>query len=83
MFCSRASLIKAQAKLADNTDPDAQLVVRFSDGTQKALNIKRADIENMLYTYQQCVETEIQNALDAANAATPEADPTQDGEEGE
>ena len=43
LFCSRASIVKAQDKLNDNPDMDCQLRLRFADGSKVALKIKRAD----------------------------------------
>ena len=64
LFCSRASLLQAQDKLTNNPDMDCQMRLRFADGSEVALNIKRADIENIITDYVGNVETSIHNALD-------------------
>lgn len=70
LFCTRASLLKAQEKMNDNTELDCQLVLRFADGTQQPLNIKRADIENMLLVRIYSVEQDITAALEAAGTSS-------------
>lgn len=43
LFCSRASLLQAQDKLTNNPDMDCQMRLRFADGSEVALKIKRGD----------------------------------------
>ena len=64
LFCSRASLLQAQDKLNNNPELDCQMRLRFADGSQVALNIKRADIENIISDHISNVESSIHNALD-------------------
>ena len=64
LFCSRASLLQAQDKLTNNPDMDCQMRLRFADGSEVALKIKRADIENIISDHISNVESSIHNALD-------------------
>lgn len=64
MFCSRASLLQAQDKLTNNPDMDCQMRLRFADGSEVALKIKRADIENIITEHISTIETSIHNTLD-------------------
>ena len=64
LFCSRASLLQAQDKLNSNPDMDCQMRLRFADGSEVALNIKRADIEDIIRDHISNVESSIHNALD-------------------
>lgn len=65
LFCSRASLLQAQDKLTNNPDMDCQMRLRFADGSEVALKIKRADIESLISEQVSNVESSIHNALDA------------------
>lgn len=65
LFCSRASLLQAQDKLNSNPDMDCQMRLRFADGSEVALNIKRNDIESLISEQVSNVESSIHNALDA------------------
>lgn len=64
LFCSRASLLQAQDKLTNNPDMDCQMRLRFADGSEVALKIKRADIENIITEHISTIETSIHNTLD-------------------
>lgn len=64
LFCSRASLLQAQDKLTNNPDMDCQMRLRFADGSEVALNIKRNDIESLISEQVSNVESSINNALD-------------------
>ena len=64
LFCSRASLLQAQDKLTNNPDMDCQMRLRFADGSEVALKIKRADIENIITEHIGTIETSIHNTLD-------------------
>ena len=64
LFCSRASLLQAQDKLNNNPELDCQMRLRFADGSDVALKIKRADIENIISDHISNVESSIHNALD-------------------
>lgn len=64
LFCSRASLLKAQEKLNDNPDMDCQMRLRFADGSQVALNIKRNDIETIIAECVTNIEASIHSALE-------------------
>ena len=64
LFCSRASLLQAQDKLNSNPDMDCQMRLRFSDGSEVALNIKRNDIENIITEHIGTIETSIHKTLD-------------------
>lgn len=64
LFCSRASLLQAQDKLTNNPDMDCQMLLRFVDGSEVALKIKRADIENIIKKHIGTIETSINSTLD-------------------
>lgn len=64
LFCSRASIVKAQDKLNDNPDMDCQLRLRFADGTEVALLISRTDIVSLLSHSLMSVENDINDTLD-------------------
>ena len=64
LFCSRASLLQAQDKLTNNPDMDCQMRLRFADGSEVALKIKRTDIENIIAEHIGTIETSIQSTLD-------------------
>lgn len=64
LFCSRASLLQAQDKLTNNPDMDCQMRLRFADGSEVALKIKRADIENIITEHIGTIETSIHKTLD-------------------
>lgn len=64
LFCSRASLLQAQDKLTNNPELDCQMRLRFADGSEVALNIKRADIEDIICDRIGSTEDNINNALD-------------------
>ena len=68
LFCSRASLLQAQDKLNSNPDMDCQMRLRFADGSEVALNIKRNDIESLISEQVSNVESSINNALNATVA---------------
>jgi hypothetical protein len=74
LFCSRASLLQAQDKLTNNPDMDCQMRLRFPDGSEVALKIKRADIENIITEHISTIETSIHNTLD--EIVTEETTPT-------
>lgn len=74
LFCSRASLLQAQDKLTNNPDMDCQIRLRFADGSEVALKIKRADIENIITEHISTIETSIHNTLD--EIVTEETTPT-------
>ncbi len=63
LFCSRASLLQAQNKLNDNPNMDCQMRLRFADGSEVVLNIRRTDIENIITEYVGNIETSINNTL--------------------
>lgn len=64
LFCSRASLAQAQQAIKNNPHLDCQMRLRFADGLEIALNIKRADIEEIIDDQLSKVETSINNMLD-------------------
>lgn len=64
LFCSRASLLQAQDKLTNNPDMDCQMRLRFADGSEVALNIKRADIEDIVSERIDTIESSIHSTLD-------------------
>ena len=64
LFCSRASLLQAQDKLTNNPDMDCQMRLRFTDGSEVALKIKRPDIENIITEHIGTIETSIHKTLD-------------------
>ena len=64
LFCSRASLLQAQDKLTGNPDMDCQMRLRFADGSEVALNIKRADIESLIEKQVSDIEVKINEMLD-------------------
>ena len=64
LFCSRASLLQAQDKLTNNPDMDCQMRLRFADGSEVALKIKRADIENIITEHIETIETSIDSTLE-------------------
>lgn len=64
LFCSRASLLQAQDKLTNNPDMDCQMRLRFADGSEVALKIKRADIVSLLSHSLMLVENDINDTLD-------------------
>ena len=64
LFCSRASLLQAQDKLTNNPDMDCQMRLRFADGSEVVLKIKRADIENIITEHIDTIETSIHKTLD-------------------
>ena len=64
LFCYRASLLQAQDKLTNNPDMDCQMRLRFADGSEVALKIKRADIENIITEHIGIIETSIHSTLD-------------------
>ena len=74
LFCSRASLLQAQDKLTNNPDMDCQMRLHFADGSEVALKIKRADIENIITEHICTIETSIHNTLD--EIVTEETTPT-------
>ena len=63
LFCSRASLLQAQNKLNDNPNMDCQMRLRFADGSEVVLNIRRTDIENIITESVGNIETSINNTL--------------------
>lgn len=64
LFCSRASLLQAQEKMNTQPNLDCQLRLRFSDGSQVPLNIKRADIESLIEEQVSNIEMKINETLD-------------------
>ena len=64
LFCSRASLVQAQDKLTNNPDMDCQIRLRFADGSEVALKINRADIEDIIAEHISTIETSIQSTLE-------------------
>lgn len=64
LFCSRASLLQAQEKLNNNSNMDCQMRLRFADGSEVALKIERADIENIITEHINSVESSIHDMLD-------------------
>lgn len=64
LFCSRASLLQAQDKLTNNPYMDCQMRLRFADGSEVALKIKRTDIENIITEHIGTIETSIHKTLD-------------------
>ena len=61
LFCSRASLLQAQDKLTNNPDMDCQMRLRFADGSEVALKIKRATIETSIHKTLDEIVTEETN----------------------
>ena len=53
---------------------DCQMRLRFADGSEVALKIKRADIENIITEHISTIETSIHNTLD--EIVTEETTPT-------
>ena len=81
LFCSRASLLEAREKLGKYNELDCQLRLRFANGYDIPLKIRRADIEKIVSGYIASVETSISDALDnimdeeyIASAETPISD---------
>ena len=64
LFCSRASLAQAQQVIKNNPHLDCQMRLRFADGSEVALKIKRADIEDIIDEQVSKIETSIHNTLD-------------------
>lgn len=63
MFCTRASLLQAQDKLTGNPEVDCQMRLRFANGAELALNLTRDEIERMISTSINAVETNIEATL--------------------
>lgn len=63
MFCTRASLLQAQDKLTGNPEVDCQMRLRFSNGAELTLNLTRDEIERMISTSINAVETNIEATL--------------------
>lgn len=63
MFCTRASLLQAQDKLTGNPEVDCQMRLRFANGAELALNLTRDEIERMISSSLNAVETNIEAKL--------------------
>lgn len=63
MFCTRASLLQAQDKLTSNPEVDCQMRLRFANGAELALNLTRDEIERMISSGLNAVETNIEAKL--------------------
>lgn len=63
MFCTRASLLQAQDKLTGNHEVDCQMRLRFANGAELALNLTRDEIERMISSSLNAVETNIEAKL--------------------
>ena len=63
MFCTRASLLQAQDKLTGNPEVDCQMRLRFANGAELVLNLKRDEIERMISSSLNAVETNIEATL--------------------
>ena len=63
MFCTRASLLQAQDKLTGNSEVDCQMRLRFANGAELALNLTRDEIERMISSSLNAVETNIEAKL--------------------
>ena len=76
LFCSRASLLQAQDKMAAHPNMDCQLRLRFSDGTDVPLKIKRANIEDIITELIWNTERGIESILAASATTTEETEET-------
>lgn len=63
MFCTRASLLQAQDKLTGNPAVDCQMRLRFANGAELALSLTRDEIERMISSSLNAVETNIEAKL--------------------
>lgn len=63
LFCTRASLLQAQDKLTGKPDVDCQMRLRFANGAVLALNLTRDEIERMISSSLNAVETKIKEKL--------------------
>ena len=63
LFCTRASLLQAQDKLTGNPEIDCQMRLRFANGAELTLNLTRDDIERMISSSLNAVETNIEAKL--------------------
>lgn len=77
LFCSRAALLKAQDKMDSNPDMDCQLLIRFADGSQAPLPIKRAGIASIIALEKYTVEGDIDKTINpTAEGETETTDQT-------
>lgn len=75
LFCLRATLLEAQAKLEAYRDQDCQLRLRIASGPDFPLNIGRDDIEAIISNHIADVEAAINQILnDIDNFETNEAE---------
>lgn len=58
-----AALLRAQDMLASNPDMECQLLIRFANGTQIPLLIKREEINSILSVEKKRLEETIDNIL--------------------
>ena len=63
LFCTRASLLQAQEMLEQNAELDCQLRLRFVNGYEIPLKVKRTDIETLIDIEKTATEKKIEDAL--------------------
>lgn len=63
LFCTRASLLQAQEMLEQNAELDCQLRLRFANGYEIPLKVKRTDIETLIEIQKTATEKKIEDAL--------------------
>ena len=63
LFCTRASLLQAQEMLEQNAELDCQLRLRFANGHEIPLKVKRTDIETLIDIEKTATEKKIEDAL--------------------
>lgn len=73
LFCERAALLKAQTALLNNTTDDCQLRLRFADGQEIPLPLKRELIERIVNSLVDSVEDVISETLEEPDTNTESA----------
>ena len=63
LFCTRASLLQAQEMLEQNAELDCQLRLRFANGYEIPLKVKRTEIETLIEIQKTATEKHIEVVL--------------------
>lgn len=63
LFCARASLLQAQEMLEQNAELDCQLRLRFANGYEIPLKVKRTEIETLIEIQKTATEKHIEVVL--------------------
>ena len=84
LFCSRATIVKAQNSLNEKSELDCRLLLQFADGSQVPVLLGRESIESLFQNLLSLFEENIEETFNTPDTEEPTTEePTQEESQNE